>query len=76
MKNIFMHFKNSKLCATQIDMEHFTNVYGKIKKAARQKDDTLRKQNERANKRKTDEEGLRLNWATEKQEQRKKERES
>ena len=69
---MLMHFKNSKSCAANIDMDHFTDIYGKVKKAARLKEDRQRKHNERQVKRKIDEETLRRNWAEEKQEQRKK----
>ena len=34
---MLMHFKNSKSCAANIDMDHFTDIYGKVKKADRLK---------------------------------------
>ena len=70
-----MHFKNSKSCAANIDMDHFTDIYGKMKKADRLKADKQRKRNERQANRKIDEETLKRNWAEEKQEKRRKERE-
>ena len=72
---MLMHFKNSKSCAANIDMDHFTDIYGKVKKADRLKADKQRKHNERQANRKIDEETLRRNWAEEKQEKRRKERE-
>ena len=71
---MLMHFKNSKSCAANIDMDHFTDIYGKVKKADRLKADKQRKRNERQANRKIDEETLRRNWAEQKQEQRRKER--
>ena len=70
---MLMHFKNSKSCAANIDMDNFTDNYGKVKKADRLNKDRQRKHNERQVNRKIYEETLRRNWAEEKQEKRRQE---
>ena len=75
LKNIRMHFNNSKNCADKIDMHHFMNMYEILNAAVRRGYLTSKKQKEREKKRETDDKAFRRAIADEKEAQRRKERE-